>query len=535
MDSLVDLLIKAGLPEHPPLKLPEKPSIAVLPFANMSDDPNQEYFSDGMTEDLITDLSKISGLFIIARNSTFQYKGKPVDVKKISRELGVRYVLEGSVRRAEDKVRINAQLIDATTGGHMWAERYDGQVGDIFSLQDKITQKIVTALAVRLIGGEQERITLKGTDNTAAYDAFLRGWSYYRQRTTIGYARAISEYKTATKLDPNYSRAYAALALLYYHGPQSVSGSQWGPGGSDVFAILKAQKYLELAMKNPTSLAHVAASQMELIRRHFEEAITEAELAMALEPNNPEVNLAMARVLVAVGRSKEAIDFVKRSMRLDPFNTDASLRVLGIAYLCMGQFQEAATMLGKGRSLNPENKNNLTALSAAYGHLGRFREAQEVLKDVWKGYDLPDLNLAMSAYPFKNLKDADLFAEGLLKAGVKGQPSGYFKINKKNRLTGAEIKRVMHYGRDRTVVFHGAGGWTIHYTAEGRASIKFLDDGTTRIKDDMICTLWDGLKEFNAWACLEVYRNPEGTPALNNEYLGVTEFGIWAFSVRLKE
>ena len=520
---------------HP---LPDKTSIVVLPFTNISDDSQQEYFGDGMTDDLITDLSKISGLLVISRNSSFTYKGQPVKIKQVAKELNVRYVLEGSVRKVGDKLRINAQLIDATTDHHLWAERYDGQVDDVFALQDKITRKIISALAVKLIGGEQEKLAHKGTENIAAYDAFLRGWSFYRQRTPIGYARAISEFKTAIKLDANYGRAYAVLALLYYHGPVSVKGSEWGSGpGSDVFAIIKARRYLELAMKNPTPFAHIAASYMELNRHHFEEAVSQAEQAMALEPSNTEVNLAMARVLVAVGQPKEAIDFVNRSMRLDPINTDASLRILGMARMCMGQFQEAVTILEKVRSLNPNNLGYLSGYAVAYGHLGRGEEGRKLIEHVYEsgGYKFPDLKFIMAYYPFKRLKDADLFAEGFLKAGVQGKPSEYYKIFRENRLTGEEIKKVIHFGQDRAVRYHGKGGWTEHYTAEERVSIKHFSEGIARIKDDMICKLWDGLKDFNAWTCNEIYRNPEGTPELNNEYICVTDIGIWALSVRLKE
>jgi TolB-like protein len=192
--------------------LPEKPSIAVLPFVNLSDDPKQEYFADGMTEDLITDLSKISGLFVIARNSTFKYKGKPVKIRQVAEELGVRYVLEGSVRRAADRVRINTQLIDATSGGHLWAERYDGNIGDIFDLQDKIAQKIVAALALKLTVGEQEHVVRKETENIVAYDAFLKGWEHYRRFTPDDFAKAYSFFKKALDSDPDYGRAHAALA-----------------------------------------------------------------------------------------------------------------------------------------------------------------------------------------------------------------------------------------------------------------------------------------------------------------------------------
>jgi TolB-like protein/class 3 adenylate cyclase len=167
-----------ALVEKMAYSLPDKPSIAVLPFNNLSGDPAQEYFCDGMTEDLITDLSKISDIFVIARNSTFVYKGKPVKIKQVAEELGVRYVLEGSVRKSEDKVRVNAQLIDAINGRHLWAERYTGKIGDVFLLQDKITQNIVTTLAVKLGGEEQEFITQKETDNIEAYDNFLKGWSH---------------------------------------------------------------------------------------------------------------------------------------------------------------------------------------------------------------------------------------------------------------------------------------------------------------------------------------------------------------------
>jgi TolB-like protein/class 3 adenylate cyclase len=176
--------------ERMALPLPDKPSIAVLPFANMGGDPEQEYFSDGMTEDLITDLSKISSLFVIARNSSFSYKGKQVKVREVAEELGVRYVLEGSVRRAGDEIRINAQLIDATTGGHLWAERYDGSVSDVFALQDKVTRQIVTALAVSLTADEQVERVQTETENAAAYDAFLRGWELFRRGTVEDYAAA---------------------------------------------------------------------------------------------------------------------------------------------------------------------------------------------------------------------------------------------------------------------------------------------------------------------------------------------------------
>ena len=209
--------------------LPDKPSIAVLAFDNMSGDPKQEYFSDGITDDLITDLSKISGLFVIARNSTFTYKGKPVKVKQVAEELGVRYVLEGSVRRAGEQVRINAQLIDTTTGGHLWAERYDGQMDNVFALQDRITRKIVSALAVQLTAGDEKQVAGKETDSAEAYDAFLQGWAHYWRVTPDDYVQAVPYFEKAVELDPNYSRAYAALAAIYWRAAKRGWHAQaWG-------------------------------------------------------------------------------------------------------------------------------------------------------------------------------------------------------------------------------------------------------------------------------------------------------------------
>jgi len=261
--------------------LPDKPSIAVLAFDNMSGDPKQEYFSDGISDDLITDLSKVSGLFVIARNSTFTYKGKPVKVKQVAEELGVRYVLEGSVRRAGDQLRINAQLIDATTGGHLWAERYDGQMDDVFALQDKITRKIVSALAVQLTAGDEKLGAGKETDSAEAYDAFLQGWAHYWRVTPDDYVQAVSYFEKAVELDPNYSRAYAALAAIYWRTAkrdwQSSLGLSYGE------AVEKATQYLQEAMKDPTVLAHFVASDMHRDEARHQEAITDATRAIVLD------------------------------------------------------------------------------------------------------------------------------------------------------------------------------------------------------------------------------------------------------------
>ncbi len=398
--------------------LPDKPSIAVLPFTNMSDDPSQDYFADGMTEDITTDLSKISGLFVIARNSSFTYKGKAVKIRQVAEELGVRYVLEGSVRRSGDQVRINAQLIDATTGGHLWAERYDGSLTDVFALQDKITQKIVTALTVSLTAEERERQALKETDSPEAYDAFLRGWAHYRLDTREDFAKALPYLQKAIQLDPNYGRAHAALAAVYFGS----WNSEWvrSLGISFDEAWNKAKGHLEEAMKDPTPLAHRVASKILTSEKRWDEAIAEAERAIALNANDPDGYSAMARVLSKVGRPAEGLKFVNTAIRLDP-ESDYLYR-LGDAQFHLERYDEAAATMLRGTENNPEDEWSFLLLAAAYGQLGREQDAKaaietfnEMRAKAGRGsYTLGHLN----DWSFKDESVRERLREGLRKAGL---------------------------------------------------------------------------------------------------------------------
>jgi TolB-like protein/class 3 adenylate cyclase/Flp pilus assembly protein TadD len=371
-------LTEMATEQTPMLDLPDLPSIAVLPFVNVSGEAEQEYFSDGMTDDLITDLSKISGLFVIARNSVFTYKGEPVIVQKVAKELGVRFVLEGSVRRAGDQLRINAQLIDATTGHHLWAERYDGQVGDVFALQDRITEKIVTALAVKLTSGEQEQVVRKHTDNISAYDAFLQGRAHYAQRTPDDLAKAVAYFEKAVELDPNYGQAFAALALSYLESHRNL----WvrSLGLSNWQAYERARRYQRRAMQNPSPLSHQAASEVFVIVQRCEDAIVEAERAVALDPNDTNSYLAMAYALIFAGRPKEAFELVEKAMRLDPHYPAYHLFVLGLAHFGTEQFEKAVTLFERALKRNPQNYVPLIPLSAALAHLGRKQEAKSVIE-----------------------------------------------------------------------------------------------------------------------------------------------------------
>jgi TolB-like protein len=505
--------------------LPDKPSIAVLPFVNMSGDPEQEYFGDGITEDLITDLSKISGLFIIARNSTFVYKGKAVKIQQVSEELGVRYVLEGSVRKARERVRINAQLIDATTGHHIWAERYDGILDDIFALQDRVTQNIIEALAVKLTVAEREHDLRRETDNILAYEYYLKGLEHYRRFTSDDLRKSVSYFKKAIELDPNYGRVYAALALAYWRAFDMYW--TWNLKVDLEESLLWSRQYLQMAMKKPTSLVHQLASKMNTRQRLYKEAIAEAEQAIVLDPNDPDAHYAMAETLIFDGRPEEAVDFVKKAMRLDPHKLAPYLYLLGLARFSLEQMQEAAALIERALNHGPETKMWIPVLVAAYGYLGREQEAHAAYFGASQWVGAPPLREAMYFYPFKDPEVAERFADGLLKAGVIGERSGYYKVSEEDRLTCEEIKALV-FGRKVS----GSEG-IIDRTKDGKATISrgFFDseNGTSRVEGDMLCNQWQtlgrGIKN-----CAPVFRNPEGTPDGLDEYLWITDLKFITFS-----
>ena len=294
----------------------DKPSLAVLPFDSFGGSSDSGYFADGITEDIITDLSKLSGILVIARNSSWAYKNKPVKVQQVAEDLGVRYVLEGSVRREGDTVRINAQLIDALGGQHLWAERYDGSIQDVFALQDQVVGQIVAALAVRLTHEEESSVKLAQTASPQAYDAVLQGWVHYRLGPEDENAKAIALFEQAIALDPDYSRAHAALAAASWRIVQSTWESTTEGGYQRAYDRMQAA--LAKAMRQPNALAHAVLAEVLSKQGRYEEAFVEIGRAMALAPNDPDNYLRKARILNATGRAEEAEESVRWAMRLDP-------------------------------------------------------------------------------------------------------------------------------------------------------------------------------------------------------------------------
>ncbi len=401
--------------------LPDKPSIAVLPFTNMSADPEQEYFASGMTESLITDLSQVSALFVISRNSTFAYKDKPSDVRQIARELGVRYVLEGSVQRAGDRVRINAQLIDGQSGGHLWADRYDGPITDVFQLQDKVTRSITDALALRLTAQEQLSIGSAETRSAPAYDAFLQGRQLFRQGTPADLAAAIPFFEKATKLDPEYWRAYAALALVYWR----LENADWyrRAGVARSPYMVDVEKNLAKAAEHPTSTLYQVIGNRATISGETGRAGAAFKEAIALDPSDSWSYAYMSRALTLAGQPAEAMQYIRTAMRIDPHYPPVFDFYLGFTQFNLEQFDDAAASLEREVQANPDNDLALLFLAATYGYLGRKEDAvtaTAAYNAIYSARGSPTITARFAWYlvGYTQRADRDRLFKGLILAGV---------------------------------------------------------------------------------------------------------------------
>jgi adenylate cyclase len=398
--------------------LPDRPSIVVLPFANMSPDLEQEYFSDGITEDIITDLSKVSGLFVIARNSAFTYKDQAVHVPQVCRDLGVRFALEGSIRKAGNRVRVTAQLIDGSTGGHLWAERYDRELTDIFDVQDDVTRQIVGALRVTLSDAEKSRIAGGGTKNVEAHDLFLKGRELMNgvKKDREIFDRWMGCFRRAIELDPDYSDAYAGLSMGYNLDHQN----RWSD--KPELSLGEAERFADMAIakddKNP--YAHLVAAVAAMSKKDYRRWSDESERALALNPNYAPATAARGILYIYTGEPGKAIPYIELAMRLDPTLPAQYLHFLGTAYFVAGDYEAAAKMFKHRITANPNTDLSRAFLASTLGHLGRAEEAHQVwqeLKDVNPRYSLQD---HMDRLPFKDPADTARIVEGVRKAGLPG-------------------------------------------------------------------------------------------------------------------
>jgi adenylate cyclase len=403
-------------PAQPPaLPLPDKPSIAVLPFTNLSGDPQEEYFSDGITGDIITALSRSPDLFVIDRASTFSYKGKPIRVEQVSRELGVKYVLEGGVQKAAGQLRVTAQLVDATTGAELWAERYDRPLRDVFSVQDELVRRIVTTMGPQLILWDRAGLQrLRRTDNLEAYDYDLRGWEYFLMLTREDNPKAREMWEKAIELDPRYAEAYAGVGFTYYFDALY----QWS-GGAQAFdqAYQWAQKAVALNDSEP--LGYMLLGNLDLSKRRYDQAVSEGQRAVALAPNSTDGYFWLARILVYSGRPKEAVVAAEKGVRLNPRQPVLCLTQLGLAYLSMGRFREARSIFEETFAKSPNQPAGYMLKAIADVELGRNDDARAEAAEVLRLSPHYSLATWQQAYPLKDPALQDRWRSDLRKAGLK--------------------------------------------------------------------------------------------------------------------
>jgi adenylate cyclase len=402
-----------------PMELPDKPSIAVLAFANLSSDPEHEYFADGIVEDIITELSRFSELFVTARNSSFQYKGKAIDARQVGRELGVRYVLEGSVRRGGDRIRISAQLIDAATGGHRWAEHYDRKLKDVFTLQDEVVGTIAALLAAHVRKAEAERTRTKPPSSWEAYDYYLQGANAFASFLLSFSADDLYETRRLLQrslaIDPNYARSYAMLANTY--------AAAWAhPLDSDLLnpaALDRAHQFARKAVQIDPNLpqAHACLGYVLAWKRVHQASIAAFERAVALNPNDVDWRFGLA--LVYAGNSKRAIDVLRTYMRRDPFYSPFASAILGFAHFALKQYSRALPLLRDSVSRAPNLRSAHAWLAATCAQLGRLDEARAEAAEVLR-LD-PKFTIAGTARritAFRQATDGNHYVDGLRKAGL---------------------------------------------------------------------------------------------------------------------
>ena len=392
------------------LAAPDGPSIAVLPFDNMSRDQDQEYFADGITEDIITEISKIPGLMVISRNSTFTYKGKATKPQDVCRDLGVRYVMEGSVRKAGGRVRITAQLIDGRSGGHLWAERYDRELADIFAVQDDVTEKIVRALEVNLAGSVTASPARMETDVPEAYDLVLRGREQFRLYSKDSNLRASDLYERAIVLDPNYAAAYAGLAMIRMH--------DWFQGSQDALDKAYELALTAEALDPSLPLVYEALGNIRLFRRQHEESVAAARRWLEVEPGNADAYTNLAGALLFSGQPEKAASLIDKAVLLNPFYPFYYIFYRGLAFFAMERYDDALEALERSATHNPDALPPHLYLAACHALMGNDASARKELAEIQGIAQEFSLAWMRTTSPYKRSADMDRVVGGLRMAGL---------------------------------------------------------------------------------------------------------------------
>ncbi len=416
----INALRTAGLPEKPPLPLPDKPSIAVLPFVNMSEDPKQEYFSDGISSNIITQLYKIPNMFVIAKTSSFSYKGKAVKVQQVGRDLGVRYVLEGSVQKAGNRIRITAQLNDGTTGNQLWAESYDRELKDLFDVQDEITRKVVTEMAVKIAWGEIARSWTRVTENLKALDYYLLADKVITRVDKESNVRGRELLMKAIELDPKFARAIAYLGVTH------LLDVRFGWVKNPRQSFKQAEELVDraLAIDKSDYLANFLLSRLYTRKRQYQKAIHAIERAVESEPSNSMAIFGYAQTMIYAGKPEEGLVLIRKAMRLSPYPPPYYYFWAGCANYLTGRYEGSITFHRKYLELQKQGGYALlsrASIIASYMELGRMEEAQAEVEKCVEQH--PDFSIeayikAMKRQPFRDYAFLDRETELLRKAGL---------------------------------------------------------------------------------------------------------------------
>ena len=513
--------------ETPP-PLADKPSLAVLPFTNLGNDTERAYFADGLTEDLITDLSKVSGLLVIARNSAFAYKGQAVDIRQIAVELGVRYVLEGSVRYAGDKVRINTQLIDPKDGHHLWAERYDRDYSDIFQVQDDVIGHIVEALAVRLTATEQEQLARIPTVNLEAYDYYLRA-EQDANGGVLTLPSAFAHYEKAIALDPEFADAYAGYAWAAVY-------TLW-IGYDMVLAqpVARKQAYEAashaLALDPNAARAYSVLSMLQLFDHEHDQALQSGRKAVDLAPGSADAHLKLGVILAYSGQVDAALAALETALRLNPRPSPSALFDAGFIRFTAGFYQQALAPLDQAHAAMPGIYSPLLYLAATYAQLDRLDRAKATIDRFLKLYVHYSVATERLDNYYRRAEEFAHFLDALRKAGLPEWPYGY-QGSSEDRLDSGAIKALV-FGHTWIGQVNESLPFIQQVDTDGtvayRSERSFII-GAATVEKDQLCLRFEA--DFQGRKnCGYVYHNPEGTVGKQNEYVYVNARSLMYFSV----
>ncbi|MER8745037.1 adenylate/guanylate cyclase domain-containing protein [Mesorhizobium sp. M1004] len=498
----------AGIFAWQKFSVPSRPSVAVLPFANLGGDPGQDYFADGITEDLITDLTKLSGLDVIARNSVFAYKNKPAALADVARDLGVRFVVEGSVRRTGEQIRLNAQLIDTATGDNLWANRFDRGMAGVFAVQHEMSGEIAKALGMQPSAAESERMARPPTENLEAYDFYLRAEQTARTGRRDGLREALTLYDKAEELDPAFAEAFAADAsMTVYIWRESFNDiMQSAPARKRAYEKASRALQLDPDLSSPYAILGI----MQVVDRRYEEAIASAERAVALGPGDAETQIARGYVQLFAGNHAEAAVAVETALRLDPNLSPINRQIAGLVFLIQGNTDKAIEALERVRDEAPSVGDFRIDLAAAYARAGRLPDARAAVAEGLRSTSTAGSD-SLSAYrlngaQYRNPRDLALIIDALQQAGLPEWPFG-FTGDEHNRLKGEEIASLVLGHTLQGQLEPGLQQAFLQIGSDGKAAFRSttrLVTETVRVDGDLLCELSENM--FGRPDCGPVYK-----------------------------